>query len=176
VDLEKGRVKIFRALKWNRKGGGWRLRDAPKTESGRRTLRLEPPVIAILKEWRKKQLAERLQAGNRYQNNNLVFCTPTGEPLYPTNVHRRHFRPVVEAAKISEDFTLYGLRHTFATLSMAAGVSEKKVSHDLGHATVAFTLDTYVHLVEVMHLEAEGKLAGMLFPKAAKKRSRGGRR
>jgi integrase len=169
VDLDKGRVKIFRVLKWNRKGGGWRMRDYPKTDASRRTLRLEPPIIAILQEWRKKQLLERLQAGKRYKNNNLVFCTPTGEPLYPTNVHRRHFHPVVKAAKINHPFHLYGLRHTFATLSLAAGVKEKKISRDLGHKKVAFTLDTYVHIVEEMHLEADGKLSSMLFPKRAKK-------
>jgi integrase len=176
VDLEKGRVKIFRVLKWNRKGGGWRMRDYPKTVAGRRTLRLEPPIIAILQEWRKKQLLERLQAGQSYKNNNLVFCTPTGEPLYPTNVHRRHFKPVVEAAKINHPFCLYGLRHTFATLSLAAGVGEKKISRDLGHEKVAFTLDTYVKIVEQMHQEADGKLSSMIFPKATKKRARSGRR
>lgn len=98
VDLDKGRVEIFRVLKWNRSGGGWRLREYPKTDASCRTLRLEHQVIAILQEWRKKQLLERLQAGKRYENHDLVFCIPTGEPLYPTNVHRRHSYPVVKHA------------------------------------------------------------------------------
>ncbi len=170
VDLEKGLVKIFRVLKWNRTGGGWRLRDYPKTNASYRTLRLDPPVIAILQEWRKKQLLERLQAGKKYKNYDLVFCTPTGEPLYPTNVHRRHFRLVAKAAKINHPFRLYDLRHSFATLSLAAGVEPKKVSYDLGHESVAFTFDTYIHIVEMMHLDAEGKLQSILFPKKAKNR------
>jgi integrase len=169
VDLKKGQVIIFRVIKWNRKGGGWRLREYPKTDAGWRTLHLDPKVVTSLLHWKKKQLMERLKAGKRYKNHDLVFCTPTGEPLYPTNVHRRHFHPVLKAAKIKSHIRLYGLRHSFATLSLVAGVDAKKVSHDLGHESVAFTLDTYVHIVEKMHSDAKGKLQSILFPKTTKK-------
>lgn len=37
LDLKGGKVVIFRVLKWNRKGGGWRLREYTKTDAGRRT-------------------------------------------------------------------------------------------------------------------------------------------
>jgi integrase len=169
LDLEKGRVEIYHVLKWNRTGGGWRFRDYPKTDAGFRTLTLDPPVIAVLQEWRKQQLLERLQAGKRYQNNNLVFSTPTGEPLYPTNVHRRHFRPLIKSSRLNPALRLYDLRHSFATLSLAAGVEPKMVSYALGHASVAFTLDVYCHMVEKMRLNAAGKLEGILFPKAKRR-------
>jgi integrase-like protein len=39
--------------------------------------------------------------------------------------------------------TLHELRHTYATTALRAGVHPKIVSARLGHATVAFTLDTY---------------------------------
>ena len=40
----------------------------------------------------------------------------------------------------------HGLRHTHATLLLGAGVDVKAVSERLGHASVAFTLDTYSHV------------------------------
>ena len=42
---------------------------------------------------------------------------------------------------------LHDLRHTHATLMLKSGVHPKIVSERLGHATVAFTLDTYSHVV-----------------------------
>jgi integrase len=170
LDLVKGKAEIWRVLKWNRKGGGWRFRDYPKTDAGRRSLDLDQRIIVILKEWRKRQLMEKL-ASKRYQDNNLVFCTLTGEPLYPTNVQRRHFKPIVVAAKLNPALRLYDLRHSFATLSIAGGVEAKKVSYDLGHASVAFTLDTYCHIVDMMRTDASGKLESILFPKV-KRRAR----
>lgn len=169
VDLVKGKVKIWRVLKWNRKGGGWRFRDYPKSEKGDRILDLEPQMIEILKKWRRDQLIERLRS-KRYDDNNLVFCTPTGEPLYPTNVHRRHFKPIIKAAGFNPAFRLYDLRHTFATLSIASGVDPKTVSNDLGHESPAFTMSIYCHFVERMRRNATGKLVGILFPKAKPKR------
>jgi site-specific recombinase XerD len=129
---------------------------------------LEPPIIKIFQEHRKRQLVERMSAGKKYQNNNLVFCTLTGEPLSLTNVHRRNYRPIITAAKLKNSLTLYSLRHSFATLSLAANVEPKIVSYDLGHESVAFTLDVYCKVVEKMRLNAEGKLDSILFPKAAK--------
>lgn len=42
---------------------------------------------------------------------------------------------------------LHDLRHTHATLMLKSGAHPKVVSERLGHATVAFTLDTYSHVV-----------------------------
>lgn len=39
----------------------------------------------------------------------------------------------------------HDLRHTYATLALQNGVDVKTVSNNLGHATVAFTMDKYVH-------------------------------
>lgn len=58
---------------------------------------------------------------------------------------------------------LYGLRHTAATLALAAGVPPKVVSEQLGHASAAFTLDTYAHVLPHMQNEAAAKVEAMLF-------------
>ena len=51
------------------------------------------------------------------------------------------------AAKLPTDFRLYDLRHTAATLALTAGVPPKVVSEMLGHASAAFTLDVYSHVL-----------------------------
>ena len=45
---------------------------------------------------------------------------------------------------------LYDLRHTAATISLIAGASPKIISEQLGHASVAFTIDVYSHVLPHM--------------------------
>ena len=46
------------------------------------------------------------------------------------------------------------MRHTHATLLLRSGVNPKVVSERLGHSSVAFTLDTYAHVMPGMQPEA----------------------
>ena len=57
---------------------------------------------------------------------------------------------------------LYDLRHTAATLALSAGVPAKVVSEQLGHASSAFTLDTYSHVLPHMQTEAAKKVETLL--------------
>jgi hypothetical protein len=57
---------------------------------------------------------------------------------------------------------LYDLHHAAATLALAAGVSAKVVSEQLGHAGSAFTLDAYSHLLPHMQTEAECRIERLL--------------
>jgi integrase len=58
--------------------------------------------------------------------------------------------------------TLHGLRHTFATNALQAGVPIKVVSERLGHSSVAFTLAQYVHVMKGTDKDAAA-LMGALF-------------
>jgi integrase len=66
---------------------------------------------------------------------------------------------------------LYDLRHTAATLALAAGVPAKVVSEPLGHASVAFTLDTYSHVLPHMKEAAAAQVEALLFETSPKKRA-----
>ena len=58
--------------------------------------------------------------------------------------------------------TVRGLRHTHATLALAAGVHPKVVSERLGHSTVALTLDVYSHAIPAMEEEAVSRIAALV--------------
>ncbi len=57
---------------------------------------------------------------------------------------------------------LHDLRHTHATLALAAGIHPKVVSERLGHATVSLTLDVYSHAVPALSEEAAGIIAALV--------------
>jgi integrase len=59
------------------------------------------------------------------------------------------FAELAERVGLAE-VRLHDLRHAFATTLLASGVNVKVVSEALGHASVAFTMDTYAHVLPTM--------------------------
>jgi integrase len=60
-------------------------------------------------------------------------------------------------------FRLHDLRHTWASLALAAGVHPKIVSERLGHSTIAITLDLYSHVLPGMQSKAAEQVSAMIF-------------
>ena len=56
----------------------------------------------------------------------------------------------------------HDLRHTFASLMLLRGAKPKVISEALGHASVAFTMDTYSHIIEGMQSDAMALLDEVL--------------
>ncbi|MFJ8191109.1 tyrosine-type recombinase/integrase [Streptomyces sp. NPDC096094] len=77
----------------------------------------------------------------------LVFTAPEGGPLRYSNFRSRFFDPAVKAAGLGGlGVTPHKLRHTAASLAIAAGADVKVVQLMLGHKSAAMTLDVYGHL------------------------------
>ena len=68
----------------------------------------------------------------------------------------------VKAAKLPR-IRFHDLRHTHATLALAAGVHSKVVSERLGHASITITLDTYSHASPAMQETAAELVASLVF-------------
>ncbi len=80
--------------------------------------------------------------------------------LHPSTVSKR-FGELVRGLDVPR-VSLHGLRHTWASLALQAGVNPKVVSERLGHATVAFTLDRYSHVMPGMQEDAAAKVAALI--------------
>ena len=91
-------------------------------------------------------LAEQITASFAAKSpDDLVFQGTRGGVLRNGNFNRRTFAPA--AIAIGEPrLTPHGLRHTAASLAIAAGGNVKVVQQMLGHATASMTLDLYGHL------------------------------
>ena len=111
----------------------------------------------------------RVEMNGRWTDNGLIFTTRTGGPLNERNLAQRDFVRILSAAKLPTDVHLYDLRHTAATLALSAGVSPKVVSEMLGHASAAFTLDVYSHVLPHMQDSAAEKVEALLTGRRRKK-------
>jgi integrase len=149
VDLAAGHLTIQTALK-NVNNRSWL--GKPKTEAGRRKIVLTSTVIAALRAHRTRQLQERLATGEQWQDLDLVFCTRTGGHIAGSNLRVAHMR-LLKRLELPY-IRFHDLRHTAATLLLLQGVPVKVVSEMLGHASVAITMNLYMHVLPTMQRAA----------------------
>jgi integrase len=161
IDFDTARIQVRRSLDWRRKRE-WEFTE-PKTARSRRSIPIPAEVLDRLQEHRRSQAEQRLKAGPEWRDHSLVFCDRKGEPLDRQNFLRRHLRPLLKKAEISTDLTLYSLRHSCATLMLAAGIHPKVVSERLGHSSITITLDVYSHVMPDMQIEATEKIGQVVF-------------
>ena len=60
------------------------------------------------------------------------------------------------------------MRHSYATAALKAGISAKVISERLGHASVAFTLQTYSHVIPGMDRDAAATVADLILTSTQK--------
>ncbi len=157
VDLSARTLVIERSLT---ETDGTLHEHDPKTAAGRRRISLDDDLVAALKQHRKAQAAERLRIGPAWIDDDRVFCQVDGSALRPESVSRR-FATLVDRFSMPT-LTLHGLRHTWATLAMAAGVPAKVVQEHLGHSHIAVTLQTYSHVAPGMDRDAVDLVASLI--------------
>jgi integrase len=135
--------------------------STPKTAKGRRSVSLPPGAVTALRAHRKRQNEERLAMGAGYEDHDLVFAYGSGGPLDPEAFSQRFTRRV--RASDLPMIRLHDLRHTYASIALAAGIHPKVVSEALGHANISITLDCYSHVIPAMQAEAAERVAGLIF-------------
>ncbi len=157
VDLGSGTVRVRRALQ--RVDGRLILKE-PKTERSRRTLTLPATLAASLRAHRVRQAEERLKLGPHWVDIGLVFTTPLGTPLEPSNVLKRFKVHLAGAGLPKQRF--HDLRHCAASLLIAQLVPIEVVRSILGHAHISTTLDIYAHILPDAHREAAEQMDAIL--------------
>jgi integrase len=129
-------------------------RVATKTRSGRRTVDVGPQTIRLLRE---QQLA-RLPSTEGH-----LFPSKAGMPYDPNNFMTRIFKPAARAAGVPE-LTFHDLRHTGASLMIAAGCHVKVIAEQMGHADGgALVLRRYGHLYRGARRQAAEALEAHVF-------------
>lgn len=165
VNLETGEVRVRQQLQ---RVGKQLLLQPLKTEKSQRTLMLPAVCIEQLRKHRQRQLEERLKAGAQWCDTGLVFTTYThrgpgervGAALHPRNVLRM-LHMLLERADLPRR-RFHDLRHSAASLLIAAGVELVEVSMLLGHSELRVTADLYSHLQKPTAAKAARHMEGVL--------------
>lgn len=121
--------------------------DETKTAGSNRAIKVTQGVIDLLNEQRTAQTIQRLKMGDRWQNSNKIFTAVEGNSLNPTFLTSK-FRIFRNKHKDLGEISIHGLRHTNATLQIAAGVPLTTVAHRLGHTNASTTTKIYAHAIK----------------------------
>jgi len=182
VDLERGGVRVFGQLQaepGRPRGECLVVNERPKWGSDR-TIGLPPEtsfVLEALRAHRQRQRLERVAAGSGWSatlplktergitvvDNDLVFTTTAGRPLSGAYIDEGPFREVCRKAGITHStrerkgLRFHDLRHSAATILLAAGVPERVVMEILGHSTLAM-VKRYQHVLPGLTLAATERM------------------
>ena len=162
VDFERGILSVRQTV------GALRGKPdvkPPKTRSSIRDVPVPAEVMAALREHRRRQNEQRLALGAVWEDNDLVFATANGRPIYPDNL-KRDFERLVHLAGVPR-IRIHDQRHTHVTLAIAAGADIGAVSQRIGHSRTSITMDVYHHVLPRKHLEVSDKVGAVLFGQRA---------
>lgn len=142
VDLTAAALTVRHTL--TRIRGGYQL-GPPKSASGLRDVALPAVVARLLEQQRVRVLTMRLRAGRSWTDADFVFPAADGRPQHTTAVRRR-FATLCARLRLPA-IPFHGLRHLCATLLLGEGIHVKEIQEQLGHATLAQTMDIYAQVL-----------------------------
>ncbi|MFC2040549.1 site-specific integrase [Chloroflexota bacterium] len=148
LDLDLMGISVSRTLYKRR---GVCTFKEPKTSGSSRRVAMTPKLALFLKEYRAERESLYWQLGVPLGLDDLVFANHDGKPVDPSTLTHNLGRIVKQVGLGRVRF--HDLRHTFASLALLRGAKPKVISEALGHASVAFTMDTYSHIISGMQEE-----------------------
>jgi integrase len=148
VDTEARVLQVRQALK-QAQGRPLEL-GPPKTRGSRRTVQLPEALLPVLARHRAEQARQRLQLGDLWQDQGLVFPAEDGNPWKPS-LFSDGMRRLFRRAGLPE-MTARNLRHSFAT-AVAPEVDMKTLAAILGHTGPEMTW-RYVRASEAQRAKA----------------------
>ncbi|MSO38136.1 MAG: site-specific integrase, partial [Acidimicrobiia bacterium] len=158
VNFDARRITIRRSLSY---AGRVAVLEEPKTARSRRSVAIPAKTVTALKAHRSRQAETRLAVGPDYDPRGFVFAKPDGTPLTPATATRR-FKRLASTLNLPE-LSIHGLRHSYATIALESGVPAKVTQEQLGHSSIATTLDLYSHAVPGLQEDAAETVAALLF-------------
>lgn len=119
-----------------------------KTANSRRRIELSARMVEVLRSHRQEQRKRRLRLGASWTESGLVFPSSRGTP-WNRYAFYRDYKALLRKADIEDpaSVTWHTLRHTAASQWIRHGADIFTVSRRLGHASAAFTMDVYAHLL-----------------------------
>ena len=169
IDFEKGTLSIKRTVQSI--PGICLVFNAPKTRRGKRCLRIGADCVELLQEYQRYQKAERFRIGSAWVrkvtlengkvvDNDMLFTKWNGEPMDP-DIISSWFPKFLEAHDLPS-IHFHSLRHSNASILIAAHVPITTVSGRLGHAQTSTTLNYYASAIQSADAAAADALEGVI--------------
>lgn len=168
VDFTESRILVRQQLL----SGGRDPVFTPTKGKRARSIDLAPGTLDLLRVHRQTQAEIKLRNRQAFRDHGLVFCKDwsdvgrkhdtLGDPLSINNLGQHEFARLIATAEV-KPITLHGLRHTSASLLLAAGVPANVVQQRLGHTRIEMTLSIYAHVLPGQQRDAARRIGSLLY-------------
>lgn len=156
VDWETPAIAVRRT--WARGDAGEYL-DRPKSDAGRREIKIGVVLLETLRSWRASQATARWGRDLPADGDGFVFAREDGTAVPAESIYYR-WRAGIAAAGVPRA-KIHDLRHLAVSEQLAAGVPMKIVSARIGHSSLKLTSDLYGH-VRIGHQEEAARVLDAL--------------
>jgi len=133
ADLEKHELRVERAVSTSGE------ESTPKSGHGR-TVDLSPSATDVLRSLRARLRETALRRGSPLPSR--MFVGRQEKPT-PHVTAEAGFKRALKGAGLPHHFSPHSLRHTYASVLLASGVSPAYVQEQLGHSSIELTVGTY---------------------------------
>ncbi len=158
IDFDKNLIHIMRSSLYLPEKGVFE--STPKTISSKRVIHIDEDLNALLQGHKKWQEAQAAKLGSEWEDSGRVITTDYGKPINPGTVTKWFYNFIAE--NDLPDICLHSLRHTCATLLLAAHTPISAVAQRLGHSTSATTSRIYIHAIQSAEAQAAETLHNIL--------------
>lgn len=158
VDKDKMTLTVARNVTADKNAPEKYTVTTPKTGEGR-TVPLSPKLLTLLADLKRER---ETHFGAKLFPSSYIFSRDDdpGKPIYPT-VPTRWQKRFVQRHDL-RDVSPHDLRHSAATLSLAAGADMKQVQELLGHADATTTMENYAGVLQEVQRETMTKIESLL--------------
>ena len=140
IDLIRKKIYIHATIikhKKDEKNSGCEFQYQPETKNGKSR------VVPL-----NRRATELFSARIKQCSSDQVYLMTLSSKVFNMPTLHKQYKKICAGAGLESIKGLHDLRHTFASKLIRQGTDIKIVSELLGHSSVAFTYNTYVHLLD----------------------------
>lgn len=152
IDFDKRTIKVTKTVstiknrnRFESENKKVNIITTTKTQKSNRVVPMNETAYLVLEELKKRQKDMGIKS-------NYVISTKDGKVML-VRVIEQTFSRICEENDIQYR-GVHALRHTFGSILVRKGVDIKIISEILGHSTVQFTYDRYIHIIKEMKAQA----------------------
>ena len=120
--------------------------DDLKTDESYRTIPIAPRLKSMLEKLKKDKMQKCKEQGKKWNESEYVFLNTAGTPFVSERLTNKMPKFIKKYGL--EHMTVYGLRHSFATLNSEKGMDKEVLRELMGHSEFETTDFYYVHISE----------------------------
>lgn len=165
IDFKNNLVNVRRASQYQRHVG---VVEVPtKNQSSERVVHIPKFMAELLREYRVWWAEYKLKLGDYWKGEtDRLFIQEDGKPINPDTIN--YWLSKFTEKNGLEHLNPHALRHTFATLQIAAGVDLRTLQARTGHAQASTLINIYSHAIRSAAEAATDALDDMLTPAQAR--------